>query len=517
MKLNLKKTIIFLLIILGLVFRVYKWSKFNMYAGDEGIQLIYAEDILSGDYITLTGEVSSIDKDGKFILHNSPLGIYFQAFLYLISFKSAKLYSFAYIILNIISIISIYKAIKLISKEKNAVIALFLLLFSPFMLNASVWTSQPVNSLFFESIAIYLVAYYIKNKNERYFLWGSIMTIIATQMYPPMYLLLVPKLIMGGYIFAKKIKNKTNFLANMMIAITIIYIPYFLMELKYNWINTNSLLNFFKNLNKTTLNTVTTNTISHIDKISSLNKKLVTYYSYGFYNKEIYIYIYLLLISIATFYRSKKSETKKYLFSLLLMSFPVISLYLLFSKPTVSAQRAYIDIVFPFLTIFIALMHDKISKNITTLFLIIYISVTVLPMFDYFFQKNTNIVTLDNIEQTTNYILEDTKNKNLKNPFIHVASKGDKWGWDGSIYWYLLENKLDKNLVSINFYTSKAKINSPYILDGYIYLICHNYDEKFCLEDWKIVASSYYYDKYFTSIEKKNKVGNNTIFTIKTE
>ncbi len=515
MKIDYKKTILISLVILGIFFRIYKWAKFEMFSGDEGIQLIYAEDILSGNYFPITGEISSLDQENKFILHNSPIGIYFQALLYLIGFRSEILYSLTYTFINLAIIILIYKSVLLLTSQKSATVALVLLLFSPFMLNASVWTSQPVNSLFFESIAIYLIVKFLKTNNENLFLWGSISSIIATQMYPPMYLLIIPKFIIWLYLVRNKILNQTKFLLGMTVAVIIIYLPFLFMELKYDFINTRSFLEFSRDSRVTYPNTVSYNSVTYLEKIAHLNKKVVNFFSHSFKGNEIVIAIYFLLISVGSLYKSTIKEKKLLTILSILTFFPIITMYMLYSKPSISGERAYLDIIFPFLVIFIAIIHNKTSQKIVFMFLLIYLLVTILPMKDYFFYKNAKKTSLNTINKTIDYVHSNTKQKNLTVPFIHVISEVDTWGWDGSIYWYILEKKMEKNIVSIDFLSSKADTNHQYDLRPYIYLICHGYDEQNCLSDWETIEKSYVYGKKNFFFMEKEKIDNNIVFTIK--
>lgn len=517
MKINLEKTLLLILICLGIFLRIHKWSKLDTFAGDEGIQLIYAEDILHGNYFPITGEISSLDQENQFILHNSPIGIYFQTLLYFISFKSETIYLLCYTFINMAVIVLLYKAVLLLTNKKSAQIALVLLLFSPFMLRASVWTSQPVNALFFESIAIYLIAKFFKYKNENHFIWGVIFSILATQMYPPMYFLILPKIFCGIYLLKNKIHNQTKALFIIIFATSVIYLPFLLMELKYNFVNTNSVFNFLQEIASAAKTEVIHNSIAYEEKVRLLNNKLATFFTYEFIGKIAFIILYSCLVLFTSFSRSAKGERKKLLFLFILALSPFISLLILYSKSSVSGERAYIDVAFPFIIILFASIHEKISVKIVHFFLLLYLSLSLVPMSDYYFNNNSNSVNIKTIQNTAQYIIADSKKRGESHPFIHVINKGDVWGWDSSIYWYKIEKELNFDLVTIDFNTSKAKLSSTPKKNNYIYLVCHGYDMKLCLNDFKTIKETSLYKKNKYTYLNSMNIENNIVIILETQ
>jgi len=514
MKINTRKILLTILIILAIFMRLYKWQKFDMYAGDEGIQLLYAEDILNFDYFPVTGEISSLDQDNTFFFHNSPIGIYFQTFLYLISFKSIHIYSLTYVILNLLTCYFIYKSIKYLSSENAALIGTVIMLFSPFMLHASIWTSQPVNSLIFESLAIYLFTRYCKSKNENLFLISSISSLIATQMYPPMYLLLIPKIILFVYIFINKVKNKKKILISFILISTLIYLPFLLMEYKYNQINLRSISSVIENFKEPLIQDKTTISIPYFQKAINLIKKVIGYLSSAFRHSYLFILLYSFFAYLISFSKSNLKDKKILLSSISIAFAPILILLILFNKPSVSSQRAYVDIVFPFIVILFSIIHKKINHFTTYFIVFIYLIVTILPMKDYFFIRNNDLTNFSTLKKSVQYITTSSKAHEISYPNIHVISNGDYWGWDSSIYWYLLEKEYDKNLVSINFYTSKAEILEPEINNEYIYLICHSYNDRECFNDWKIIENSRHYSSGKFIIVSQQTIDQNTIFLL---
>ncbi len=513
MKKYIKKIIIFTLILSAFLLRAYKWTQLDMFAGDEGIQLIYAEDILNRDYFTVTGELSSLDQNSKFKLHNSPLGIYFQTLLYILSFRSEIMFLFLYSILNFLTAFFLYKATLIITSKKIAKFAGIILLFSPFMLNASVWTSQPVNSLFFESIAIFLVAYYIKYNNEKMFLYGSIMSLIATQMYPPMYLLLVPKAILFLYILIKKIENKNSIFLLFFLSAFIIYLPFVAIEYKYNYANTNSVILFLQGMELNNVSETEINPLNFIQKTIKLNEKIMRFFSNEFVNHSKLTLLYILVLFIGFIKKSDINAKKLLLFSSSFVFIPIGTLIALFFNASISGDRAYINIIFPFVIILFCIIHKHIPQYLLNFSVLIYILVTILPMNGYYFRthERTNLYT---IQSTVNFAMYDAKQKQQPFPFFHVISPSDIWGWDSSMYWYLLEKKLNIDLVSIEFYSGKAKLNNPHTIPKYLYLICANYQETLCLNNWKTIANSNLYGKKTYTFKEKYNINNGTMFIV---
>lgn len=505
-KKNIFTVFVVFLFLIAFFLRVAKWLNFDTLAGDEGIQLITADHLIKYGDFPLTGEISALDIDDKYIVHNSPLGLYFQTLLYMLSFQTVEGYVFMYIILNLLQAVFLYKAASILFSKKAGVLTLIIALFSPTMLHTSVWTSQPVNAMFFESIAIFFFAKFLNSKKGSFLYGSGFLTLLATQMYPPMYFLLPLKLMIFLY-YNKKTRVNKKLVITSLIGIMAIYLPLLMLEIKYDWLNIKTIFNFVSKTKEAN------ETVSFFTNFLNNLRQIESYISYHLSsNKNWYL---LWTIGVLAYVRFiKVSPKKKQRINIFLLSFlvPLILLSLLMSNKSVSGNRAYLFIAIPYLYVLLGTIFSKVS---TLKF--VFISLLVFLLFQRTFKLEVQPgppPSLKNINNTIAFISQEISktNHSLDGIDIFTISKGDSWSWDSPIYWYFLERESNQKLVEIEFYSSKAKRVHHHKPDV-VFLICHGMKEKhpesncspiFLSRTYNIYQSQYQPETYWS--DSKNVV-----------
>ena len=489
-----KLPIIILFLIAG-VMRVFNWNHLNTLAGDEGVQLLTAEHFIKYKVLPTVGEISALDTKNQYLMHNSPLGYYFISLVYLLGFKTAEGYVLIFVFLNLIQAYLLYQAAKSLWGKQAGMTALVLALFSHSMIHASIWTSQPVIAVFFESIALFLAAKFIKKRKDKFFIASSLVSLLATQFYPPMYLLLPIKI--GLYCFGfKKIKKKKQTMALTLMGAILIYLPLLQIELKYDWINFQTLNNYLQNPDFT----ITEDSFGTRLVVSF--KKMLKYIFPTFFSQTILFFIILGgIISEIYSMINQKLIQKKIVGIFLLWFSPILFLAIVFKNPHLMDERAYLFIAIPFLLLWLGALLSRLNKKL-------FIPITVFLIFFLIFydlklvQNNSSFNHIEKTNITITAILENTKQKKLQLTDIDLLaiSNYDPYGWETSFYWYVLEKITHQYLVDIDMETSKAKRKSntsPKVL----YIICHDVQDSFtkidCLNSFeKYINEKYYQEKF---------------------
>lgn len=470
------RIIVVFLFSLALLLRLIKWSHFDAVAGDEGVQLLTAEHLLTYGEIPLGGEISALDKDEKFIIHNSPIGLFFLTLTYFLGLRTPEGYVLVFVLLNIIQAYLLFKTSAVLFSHKAAFVTLLFALFSPTMLFTSTWPSQPTNAVFFETVALYLYAKFIRDRKTVFFVGSSLISLLATQMYPPMYLLLLPKVLIFVHSFQKLKQRSRVFLIVLMGAI-LIYAPLLWMEISSRWINTRSISSFLR---------VPSNLfvidVSFISRLINNFRQLFLYLTPRLGFSELYFVIALLgsVGSLIYVLVVKKLRGGSLLALLLLLFIPPLLLAIVIREDYGLLDRTYLYATLPYLY----LAAGGLIALVTSRLFVLTSSTLVLVLIPQALSQQIPRAT-PHLEDTRRAIEAVGVDATSRAPFtkisLYAMSEPNPYGWETSLYWYLLERETKLRLVKVDFVSNLAeRINSD--TPRVVYLICHHLTHSFTLE-----------------------------------
>ena len=478
---NYKKIFLYTCLIglvgLGVYFRLVKWQANASKAGDEGLQLLTAEHFWNYQTLPESGEISALDASNQVIVHNSPLGFYWQIIVYALGQQQLDEYFLIYIFMNLISCLLLAKASSNFFSKKSGIMTLIFALFSNFMLHAAVWPSQPSNAIFFESIAIYLMSVFWTKKKNDYLLLATIISLLATQMYPPMYFLMPIKIVIFYKLTKRYSFNKSQCLT-LLISSILIYLPLIWIEINHRFTNVDTVFNFlFQHRSQSNINLDLISTLKHFaNNLFQQFQAGFNTINYELTNKQpLLVLLFLVLTGVIFFWHGRKQRV---IFSSLAVSIlcPILIMatILTISQQT-TGERAYLTILVPYTLILVGALFSIFNNKSWLLIVVSIILILIRTAINQ--ELNTTHPTFIEIEQSADYIA-DQISKDITNNQLHVISGGDKWDWDSTIYWYFIEKKLKKQLVIIDFNSSKTKRLSEYEPQT-VHLLCHSTNQTF--------------------------------------
>lgn len=450
------------LVFVAVVIRVPRIGEVNYGAGDLGIQLLVAEHTVRYGDVRLDGEISSFEENGKYIIHNSPLGYYLYTVLYLFGGQTPEGYSAVYMLLNVVQAFLLFISGVLLFGVGGGLVALSMALFSPSSLMLSLWPSQPTNAVLVESVALCLLAAYVRTKRSRWLMLSLLTSLVATQLYPPMYLLLPPKIIL-----LVVITRRMNLLFNNRFTIAVlcalIYLPLLAQEWVFRWDNSKTVLAF---LRASQGGFPLRELVGRI----AINVQMVTS-DMGWFSFGSFAGASVTILCVVTALIGRKNRcTLIALITLIL--FPVLLLAFHSTQPYIVPNRAYLLILFPFVCLFVGGVVAKLPRGIGVFFSCAFAAVALFFYRSYGFDKPS--IVMQDFREVAALISANMKAERIQPETIDifVISPADSWSWDGTIFWYELERQIGKRLSRIDYASSKAKRISVQPA-SYVYLICH--------------------------------------------
>lgn len=450
------------LMVFAVLVRLPAFGNIGNFAGDEGIQLLVSEHAVRYGDFRLDGEISSLENNGGYILHNSPIGYYLYTLFYVLGGRTPEGYSVVYFILNIIQALVLFGAGVLFFGIPGGLVVLSLALFSHRAVGYAVWPSQPINAIFFESVAIYMFAMFIRTKQSMWFWLSSVTTLFATQLYPPMYLFLLPKALLFAYCL-RHILVKPKDVALAVIGAIAIYVPFIVQEYITNWNDVHTLVKFVSGPGVVVRPLELFSRIAvNVDKaISNIGNILLL----------IFIIVVVVIGSASRYRRSFIGPLKKSLIISVFILIPVVLVAFFPSRVYSVPERAYLEIVFPYICLLFGGLALGFSKYIVYVCVSVFVVLQIVkPMYVV---PNTQFYIADAKVLTTG-IVKDIRERNInpKTVLLFAIGAKDSWSWDSAIYWYELERGLGDRLVRIDTNSSKPKrLNTAPVQR--VYLICH--------------------------------------------
>jgi hypothetical protein len=379
--------------------------------------------------------------------------------------------------------------------QRASLAVLALALFSPNMFYAAVWPSQPVMAIFFESIALFLVAKFIKNKKDNFFVSATLISLLATQFYPPMYLLLPAKI--GLYwLGLQKIKKRGLVIALTLFSAFLIYLPMVQIELRHDWTNLQTLSNYLQNpSSETTTDPLQARLVASIKQVFA--------YIFPALERQIVLFVASLMgVILSVYLASKNWQVQKKFIGLFLLWFsPALLLSLVIKSSYPIFDRAYLFIVIPFLFVWLGTLLGKLNKKLFLSAMILMVIFLTLPSLNRFQFKNESN-NIQKVNSVATAILSDLEQRSLQLSDLDLLaiSNYDPYGWETSFYWYALEKMADQYLVDIDINSSKAVRRSITPLEV-LYVICHRVQENFshelCLKNFENQIDGKYYRENF--------------------
>ncbi len=469
---NFTLVFIVLLVILGLYIRLVRLGDFgSFFAGDEGIQLLVADHMIRYGDFRLDGEISSLDAKGDYIIHNSPIGYYLYGIFYFLSGATPEGYALSYLLLNLTQALLLFWAASYLLHGGARVLVFIVALFSPLSLTLSSRPSQPANAIFFDTLAILLFAIFVRSRRENFFLASVVMTIFATQLYPPMYVLLFPKLlILGFFIYKRKIQiHVSKAFVWTLIAIIFIYLPLFLQEYVFQGLNSQVVTKFFAENNNTFLTNIRLDELFfRVYTIINTTVHFISPYKISFFIISIGVVALLLILRLKQLQAAFSTAWILGVvigFSILIVSLVLLDTHLL-------VQRAYLFILFPYLCLLLGSLLSWVSTRVTVVLSTAYVIIVVLLLRTSLLHINK--AAFQETRQIAHEIIMEAQSleTDLDKIDLVVISPVDKFSWDAGVYWYELERLAGRRLSRIDMSSSKARRLSVQPIKT-VYLICH--------------------------------------------
>lgn len=485
--------LLIILITVGILVRIQKWSNFDKFAGDQGFQLLSAEHMISYSIFPENGEISALDQNNKFIFHKSSLGLYMSAIAYLLGQKSPEGYFFVYLCLNLISAWLLYLTASSVFSRKAGILVLLFAIFSPLSIELSAWPSQPSNAIFLETISLFLLSKYLQHKNNKDLLFSLLLSQAAFVIYPPHLLIVLPKFILIMCVYNQEILSR-KFLITLGILSGLIYFPSLYSQFHHNFYDVKLIFQFVTQLQ----NSSTAFSINNI--FSTLHQQVVNVISGVLLQKinTVTTQPYVLLLTAILFiaYIKKNIHNRKYvinsIFSLWFFSIFVIA-YIYSAESATNTSKAYLTTLLPYTLLLFGVIFSILNKRsllfITAIYLLFFVPAALKSKLFY-----NKLPTISAISSITSKIYKYQESNFPDNSIsIFVVSAGDSWGWDNTVYWYNLEKLFNKQLAEVDFYSGKFRPIDTNAKQS-IYLICHGINKRFsqevCVQRFEAVATA---------------------------
>ena len=208
----LKKRSIFiiLILILGLLLRIFRFSDTLQLDADQAMAYILADRIINQKHFLMVGPIISVENVN--IL--APTYYYLIAFLYFI-FRNELSISLIFLFINLLGIYLIYLTSKQIVNTKSSLLGALFFSLSSTMVNYSRNIWEPHLIPFFVILSIFLLILAYKSNNTIY-LFLSVFTFYISLMYISS-LLLLPVFFYLTFIIARKIDRKSALIKTFLI------------------------------------------------------------------------------------------------------------------------------------------------------------------------------------------------------------------------------------------------------------------------------------------------------------
>lgn len=493
-----------ILLLIGFSIRLIRWSNFDRFAGDEGIQVLTAEHLIKYQIFPDYGEVSALDSQNKYIIHKSSLGLYLSSIIYFLGLRTIKGYFFVSMLLNLFMIWLLYVTSYNIFGRKAGITVLILAVFSPLMIELSNWPSQPTNAIYLEIISLYLVSIFCHSRNEKLLIGSLVLSQAAAQIYPPYYLLLIPKIIFG-FIFLKQIGVSKRFYIHLFFGSSLVYVPFLISDLRHNFYDSQTLISYLSSiLNSKSDFSFFQFIVIFYKQLVGVFAGIITKFVHGVSISNKVIWIFFLSFLIKFIFSNFSDRKRSFLFALFWI-IPVVLVTVIYStEANPVTTKAYLTVLIPYSLLFSGFFFSKITRIVLVILVFIYFAFVAIPEFDALTATNGK-PTVDEIFAASNQIFITHSNAKTVDPVkIFVISPGDSLSWDSTMYWYNLENISQKRLVNRSFYSGKYSILDRQLTKT-VYLICHDIGPRLtvneCLNRFESNADKVFGRQYFLQSE----------------
>lgn len=408
---NLK---IFLIIVLGLVLRLYKISERFIFGPEQALSLWPIVRLFEEKRLTLIGLHLANYKSALF---RPPFFIYLFALpLKIFKFNPLGL-GILFIFLGLGTTLVLFLATKILFNQRTALLTSFLYATNFYLINndRNVWTYTPI--IFTSSLIIWLIAKILKNRsnNSYFFLIGCLLSLSFSFHFQTVFSLLSFSLLSLFFIKVGK-KQIILFLAGIGLFLS----PLIIFNLRHNFIMARGIINLlfdnevilkgsenlFSKLNNG-LGTFADLSLS-ILRLQSLKTNLYL---------NCFIFVFLFLMPAFYIYQQTLSQTKRVIVIYFLFSclFSLIGLMVI-NQGFYSATDFYLWFLIPLLLIIWASSLTLLIKN----YQLLIFSLLALIIFANFYSVLTQ--KPNNYQQKIvliNYILKETQGKSLSLKFIN--------------------------------------------------------------------------------------------------
>jgi len=501
--LYLSTVVVMIVIVLGIY--MPRTEEVDIFAGDFGIQLLVADHLVRYNDIRFDGEISSIDNGGEYILHNSPIGYYLYGLLYLLGGKTIEGYLAAYFVLSIVQALFLFAFGFFVLGPPGGMVLLALSLFSRGAVMFAGFPSQMTNAVFVESVAIGVFGLYVRTRRTVWFWVACLLSILATQLYPPMYLLIIPKVVLFFYYVRRIPLSPTNVLTAGVLGLYI-YFPLILQEYIYRWDNL-IVLKSFLSLPGSTL------ALAEIIKRFGINIHTL-FSSLSWYSSLYTLWFVIGVVFLGAVLYRKKLITARFIFILSMLLVPAAILALHPSQPYVVPNRAYLMVTFPYVWLFMGSLVSLFPRRVVYIMTFLFIAISI---WGNTASRPGNSTSISIPPKSLVFsIVEDLKTRQVDADAIDlfVISPDDSRSWDAGLYWYELEQVIGKRFSRIAYESSKARRISEAPAQT-IYLICHRIKpedvERKCKSVFEQQRMENYYGKLYRLIDS-GQVVNHSYF-----
>lgn len=446
---NFLKIILVFLFSMGVVLRIVQYAKFDTYQGDDGNELLVADNALRFGKFTITGEGSSLDEEGQFFFHNLPYSLYFQTLIYFFGFMDPRAYMFIYVLLNLLVCVLIFQIAKNFFSLRVGIMAYMLALFSSVLVWESTFASQPTNALIFETVALYFMSRFYRKPQKKFFLLSFVSATFALHMYPPMYLLLPIKIIFLAVYMRKYLLHEKKVLFACLIFFVLSYLPLFINEIRYygdpvsNFLSVRNFIGVL--LTENGQHAATLPKVFHgwSQAIAALPGLI-----HGFFVGKWWG---LLLCLSLSFFVAQKRERKILFIFLLCILLPLVLVVLVNPQFTANGwyEKTYLHICILYLIPLLAVGLSSPKFFVGGVLLALF-------MFTKSFKVMEPQTTFYQRQSVAQQIVSMAQDDSLPLDKINLTVLSDKYGqnsgsWDNSMYWYFLQRWSDHQLVDVSF------------------------------------------------------------------
>lgn len=441
-----KETIIFalffILIVIGIFLRLYGFTDFTTFLGDQGRDAIIMRNIMTGTEFPLLGPPSSI---GMVFL--GPFYYYLLSpFLLLFAFNPIGV-AYGIFFLTIIGLITQFYIVKKIVNSYTAIIFTCLVVFAYPLVDISRFAWNP-NLVPLFSFFVLVAGYrFIKNDKEVDAIILGIIFALATQLHHLTFLLAVPIVLCILYHFLTS-QDKVTIISNIFIAVIAFMAgnaPFLWYELNHNFTNIEKLTRFFTETNGH-------NSASFFSKLLETNHAFFEHIIKIGWNPYAAIIIFTLMIGLSIWAIIKYKPS----IFIILNFINIVTFLLLFSVVnTLRHAHYYASLYISFFLIlaylFSVIPLRIIKYTVTSIFLIAFIATTI-PRYYFLYEKNPS----KQIE-TTQKVAKSIQDHNPQGAFQIAILPGHI---SPDPYSYFLE----KNGSNILLYDSYEQPNEFYVI-----------------------------------------------------